>query len=203
MAGKPTVRGDQIKRAREILAKLPSREHRLTRQEAAAQLETTFRRAFRKGYTPAELSKAIKKEGVFIPVYLIQQYFDSKDKPDSAPAEEQSRDEEQGTKQEVRKSSQKRPLPKRWRNRKPRRLHAHKSLSSRYWRRRQAHPLSRATRLSGERHSPAPRITRRPCHDPCAYRQHRSTLEVHGRCLVMAPGRKNQRGRGKRSHGCF
>ena len=92
MAGKPTVRDDQIKRAREILAKLPSREHRLTRQEAAAQLETTFRRAFRKGYTPAELSKAIKKEGVFIPVYLIQQYFDSKDKPVSAPAEEQSQD---------------------------------------------------------------------------------------------------------------
>ena len=53
-----------------------------------------------------------------------------------------------------------------------------------------AQPLSCTPGLSGERHSPAPGAARRSSHDPRAYRQHRSAMEIHLRALSWHPDEK-------------
>ena len=77
MASQPMVHAEQIKRARELMEELPVRDNRVTRPEAAQILEPYFRKAFRKGYDPSELSKALRKERIFIPAYLIQKFYES------------------------------------------------------------------------------------------------------------------------------
>ncbi|WP_302978457.1 hypothetical protein [Bilophila wadsworthia] len=74
MSQGPKITKKKISRAKSVLQDLPELDTRKTRPEAAAILEADFRRALRKGYDPAELSRILKKEGIIIPAYLIEQY---------------------------------------------------------------------------------------------------------------------------------
>jgi len=82
MGQRPTIRSDQIRKAKRLLDDLPEKEDKITRSEAAEQLEGNFRKAKLKGYKPKELSLLLKNEGIIIPVYLIKRYFtETKDAP--------------------------------------------------------------------------------------------------------------------------
>ena len=50
------IRPEQLRTARRILRELPVKDTRCSCEEAAAFLEKDLKRAFRKGYTPKELS---------------------------------------------------------------------------------------------------------------------------------------------------
>jgi len=67
MSQGPKITKKKISRAKSVLQDLPELDTRKTRPEAAAILEADFRRALRKGYDPAELSRILKKEGIIIP----------------------------------------------------------------------------------------------------------------------------------------
>lgn len=54
---------------------MPKREDGKTRPEAAQFLESDFRKALKKGYSPKELSLLLKNEGIIIPAYLIQKFL--------------------------------------------------------------------------------------------------------------------------------
>lgn len=75
MAQAATIRPEQISRARKLLQDLPERENRKTRSEAAKLLESDFRKALKKGYSPEELRSLLKNEGIIIPAYLIKQFY--------------------------------------------------------------------------------------------------------------------------------
>ena len=74
MTDGPMMSPEKIAKARTVLQGLPVRDRRKTRSQAAQMLESDFRRALRKGYEPAELSRILKKEGIIIPMHLIEKY---------------------------------------------------------------------------------------------------------------------------------
>lgn len=75
MASSKKIRPEQLTRARKLLHDLPEKEDGKTRPEAAEFLESDFRKALDKGYSPKELSQILKNEGIIIPAYLIKRYF--------------------------------------------------------------------------------------------------------------------------------
>lgn len=75
MGQRPTIRSEQIRKAKRIMEDLPEKEDKKTRSEAAELLESSFRKAKSKGYKPKELSQILKNEGIIIPAYLIKRYF--------------------------------------------------------------------------------------------------------------------------------
>ena len=75
MAKGGTVRLEQIRQAQKLLNELPPKDDRKTRQESAEILEKDFRKAFKKGYTPQELSMMLKNAGIIIPAYLIKNFL--------------------------------------------------------------------------------------------------------------------------------
>lgn len=75
MAKYATIRPEQILLARKRLQDLPEKEERKTRQEAAQLLESDFKKALKKGYTPEELRSILKAENIIIPAYLIRKYL--------------------------------------------------------------------------------------------------------------------------------
>ena len=75
MASSKKIRPEQLTRARKLLHDLPEKEDGKTRPEAAEFLESDFRKALDKGYSPKELSQLLKNEGIIIPAYLIKRYF--------------------------------------------------------------------------------------------------------------------------------
>lgn len=70
-----TIRPEQITRARELLQKLPEKNDRKTRPEAAKLLEKDFRKAMQKGYSAKEISTILKNAGIIIPAYLIKDFL--------------------------------------------------------------------------------------------------------------------------------
>lgn len=89
MAQSATIRPEQIRRAKKLLQDLPEKEIRKTRPEAAKLLESDFRKALKKGYSPEEIRALLKNEGIIIPAYLIRQFrLDSDEAP---PAPKQAR----------------------------------------------------------------------------------------------------------------
>jgi len=74
MTDGPKISPEKIAKARTVLQGLPEIDRRKTRPQAAQILESDFRKALRKGYDPAELSRILKKEGIIIPVHLIEQF---------------------------------------------------------------------------------------------------------------------------------
>lgn len=75
MAKGGTLRPEQIKQAQRLLNDLPAKDDRKTREEAAGILEKDFRKAFKKGYTPQELSMMLKNAGIIIPAYLTEKFL--------------------------------------------------------------------------------------------------------------------------------
>ena len=71
MAKGGTVRLEQIRQAQKLLNELPPKDDRKTRQESAEILEKDFRKAFKKGYTPKELSQILKNAGIIIPAFSL------------------------------------------------------------------------------------------------------------------------------------
>lgn len=70
-----TIRPEQIRQAQKLLSELPAKDNRKTREEAAGILEKDFRKAFKKGYTPQELSMMLKNAGIIIPAYLTEKFL--------------------------------------------------------------------------------------------------------------------------------
>ena len=70
-----TIRPEQIRQAQKLLNELPAKDNRKTREEAAGILEKDFRKAFKKGYTPQELSMMLKNVGIIIPAYLTEKFL--------------------------------------------------------------------------------------------------------------------------------
>lgn len=70
-----TIRPEQIRQAQKLLNELPAKDNRKTREEAAGILEKDFRKAFKKGYTPQELSMMLKNAGIIIPAYLTEKFL--------------------------------------------------------------------------------------------------------------------------------
>ncbi len=112
MASQPMVHDEQIKRAKKLIQELPVRDNRVTRLEAAQILEPDFRKAFRKGYEPSELSKTLRKEGIFIPAYLIEKFYDSKSTIRITPPEKAKNvgDKKSEKRALIRKEKAKQPL---------------------------------------------------------------------------------------------
>ena len=77
MANKTKIRAEQLTRAKKLLHDLPKREDGKTRPEAAQFLESDFRKALKKGYSPKELSMLLKNEGIIIPAYLTEKFLKS------------------------------------------------------------------------------------------------------------------------------
>ena len=75
MTQKGTLRPEQISLARKLLNELPARDNRKTREEAVGILEKDFRKAFKKGYTPKELSMVLKNAGIIIPACLTEKFL--------------------------------------------------------------------------------------------------------------------------------
>ena len=73
MTHSPSIRPEQIRRAKELLQALPKKEVRKTRQEASSILKNDFRNALKKGYSAKELCALLKNEGIIIPAYLIEE----------------------------------------------------------------------------------------------------------------------------------
>lgn len=73
-----TLRPEQIRQARKLLNELPVRDNKKTREEAAGLLEKDFRKAFKKGYSPKELSLILKNAGIIIPAYLMEKFLKEK-----------------------------------------------------------------------------------------------------------------------------
>lgn len=84
---KTKIRLEQLRIARKLLQDLPKREEGKTRPEAAEFLETDFRKAFKKGYSPKELSLLLKNAGIIIPAYLIQKFLS--ETADALPVQKQ------------------------------------------------------------------------------------------------------------------
>lgn len=78
MTKNATLRPEQIKKARKLLNELPVRDNKKTREEAAGLLEKDFRKAFKKGYSPKELSLILKNAGIIIPAYLMEKFLKEK-----------------------------------------------------------------------------------------------------------------------------
>lgn len=89
MASKTKIRPEQLTRARKLLHDLPKREDGKTRPEAAEFLESDFRKALKKGYSPKELSLLLKNEGIIIPAYLIQKFLS--EAADTPPAQKREK----------------------------------------------------------------------------------------------------------------
>lgn len=70
-----TIRPEQIRQAQKLLNELPAKDNRKTREEVAGILEKDFRKAFKKGYTPQELSMILKNAGIIIPAYLTKKFL--------------------------------------------------------------------------------------------------------------------------------
>ena len=79
MASAPTIRPEQITRAKKLLQDLPEKENKKTRPEAAKLLEKDFRKALKKGYSAKEISAVLKNEGIIIPAYLVKNFFSESD----------------------------------------------------------------------------------------------------------------------------
>ncbi len=77
----PQFKLKNIKRAQQIISALPEKEDKCTREEAAEQLAEFFKRGFRKGYTPKELSRFLREEGIIMPENLIARYQEDDDEP--------------------------------------------------------------------------------------------------------------------------
>lgn len=77
----PQFKLKNIKRAQQIISALPEKEDKCTREEAAEQLMEFFKRGFRKGYTPKELSRFLREEGIIMPENLIARYQENDDEP--------------------------------------------------------------------------------------------------------------------------
>ena len=75
MASRATIRPEQITRARELLQKLPEKDDRKTRPEAAKLLEKDFKKAMQKGYSAKEISAILKSESIIIPAYLVKDFL--------------------------------------------------------------------------------------------------------------------------------
>lgn len=75
MTLRATIRPEQITRARELLQKLPEKNDRKTRPEAAKLLEKDFKKAMQKGYSAKEISTILKNEGILIPAYLVKNFL--------------------------------------------------------------------------------------------------------------------------------
>lgn len=75
MTLRATIRPEQITRARELLQKLPEKNDRKTRPEAAKLLEKDFKKAMQKGYSAKEISTLLKNEGILIPAYLVKNFL--------------------------------------------------------------------------------------------------------------------------------
>ena len=75
MAKNAKIRLEQIIRAQKLLQDLPEKDERKTRQEAATLLETDFRKAFQKGYSPKEITAMLKNAGIIIPAYLVKNFL--------------------------------------------------------------------------------------------------------------------------------
>lgn len=74
-----TIRPEQIRQAQRLLNELPVKDDKKTREEAAGILEKDFRKAFKKGYTPKELSMMLKNAGIIIPAYLTEKFLKEED----------------------------------------------------------------------------------------------------------------------------
>ena len=74
-----TIRPEQIRQAQRLLNELPVKDDKKTRGEAAGILEKDFRKAFKKGYTPKELSMILKNAGIIIPAYLMEKFLKTED----------------------------------------------------------------------------------------------------------------------------
>ena len=71
------IRSEQIRQAQRLLNELPVKDDKKTREEAAGILEKDFRKAFKKGYTPKELSMMLKNAGIIIPAYLMGKFLEA------------------------------------------------------------------------------------------------------------------------------
>lgn len=89
MASKTKIRPEQLRKARKLLQNLPERENGKTRPEAAEFLENDFRKAFKKGYSPKELSLLLKNAEIIIPAYLIQKFLSKT--ADAPPVQKQEK----------------------------------------------------------------------------------------------------------------
>ena len=69
------IRPEQIRQAQRLPNELPVKDDKKTREEAAGILEKDFRKAFKKGYTPKELSMMLKNAGIIIPAYLTERFL--------------------------------------------------------------------------------------------------------------------------------
>ena len=58
-----------------LLQKLPEKDDRKTRLEAAKLLEKDFKKAMQKGYSAKEISTILKNEGIIIPAYLVTDFL--------------------------------------------------------------------------------------------------------------------------------
>ena len=70
-----TIPPEQIRQAQRLFNDLPVKNDKKTRKEAAEILEKDFRKAFKKGYTPKELSMLLKNRGIIIPAYLTKKFL--------------------------------------------------------------------------------------------------------------------------------
>ena len=77
----PQFKLKNIKRAQQIISALPQKEDKCTREEAAEQLAEYFKRGFKKGYTPKELSRCLREEGIIMPENLIARYQEDDEEP--------------------------------------------------------------------------------------------------------------------------
>ena len=89
MAPKTKIRSEQLIRAKKLLHDLPEKNDGKTRPEAAEFLESDFRKALQKGYSPKELSLLLKNENIIIPAYLIQKFLS--ETADAAPVQKQEK----------------------------------------------------------------------------------------------------------------
>lgn len=79
MRKSPQFKLKHMKTAIRIISGLPEKDDRCSREEAAEQLAEHFKRAFRKGYTPREVSASLRKEGIIMAEQLIARYQEPDD----------------------------------------------------------------------------------------------------------------------------
>lgn len=93
MAKTARISPGQIARAQKLLQDLPEKDDRKTREEAAELLEKDFRKAFKKGYGPKEITTMLKNAGIVIPAYLVKNFMaeeNGKNRPKPAPKKEKA-----------------------------------------------------------------------------------------------------------------
>lgn len=86
MAQGAKLTDDQIRKARQILARLPTKDGAKSPKDAAELLVQDFKKARKKGYGYQEISKVLKEEGITIPAYLVKKYLAAPEQEPDEPA---------------------------------------------------------------------------------------------------------------------